>query len=193
MTSTKRTIPVKPAFLIVPGLRDFVPEHWQTFLAAQLPNAITMPPLDKDRMKCGAQVAALDAVITRIEGPVIVIAHSAGVMTTVQWAKRYNRAIHGALLATPPDFETPMPDGHSSMDVLEKNGWLPVPKATLPFRSIVAASRSDPLATFDRVADLASRWGSSLVDLGKVGHLNPASGYGPWPDAVDLVAELICS
>jgi predicted alpha/beta hydrolase family esterase len=70
---------------------------------------------------------------------------------------------------------------------------LPVPRARLPFRSIVAASRNDPLAVFDRVAELARDWGGELVDLGEVGHLNPASGYGEWPRADDFIAELSAS
>ena len=37
---------------------------------------------------------------------------------------------------------------------------------------------------------LARSWGSRLVDLGEVGHLNPASGYGEWPRAEALIAEL---
>ena len=29
-----------------------------------------------------------------------------------------------------------------------------------------------------------------VADLGKVGHLNPASGYGDWPQAQDFIARL---
>lgn len=65
-----------------------------------------------------------------------------------------------------------------------------MPRVPLPFPSIVAAGTDDPLADFDRVADLARAWGSRLVNLGQVGHLNPASGYGEWPRAEELVREL---
>jgi predicted alpha/beta hydrolase family esterase len=60
----------------------------------------------------------------------------------------------------------------------------------LPFRSIVAASRNDPLGSFERVSALARDWGSEVVDLGEVGHLNPQSGYRAWPRALDLIARL---
>jgi len=73
---------------------------------------------------------------------------------------------------------------------LRAGGWLPVPRDRLPFSTIVAASRNDPLGRFERVAELARDWGSKLVDLGNVGHLNPASGYGHWAQAEDLIAEL---
>ncbi len=41
-----------------------------------------------------------------------------------------------------------------------------------------------------RLRGLASAWGSRMHDLGAVGHLNPASGYGDWPGAVELIEQL---
>jgi predicted alpha/beta hydrolase family esterase len=38
---------------------------------------------------------------------------------------------------------------------------------------------------------LARAWGSRLVDVGAVGHLNPAAGYGEWPLAMQFIAELV--
>ena len=83
-----------------------------------------------------------------------------------------------------------MPSGYPSLDALRVSGWLPVPRTRLPFRSIVAASRNDPLAGYDRVVELAAGWGSELVDLGEVGHLNPASGYAEWPRADEFIDAL---
>ena len=184
------TLDTTPTILIVPGLRDHVAEHWQTLLEQKLPNAVSVPPLEHDKLSCAARVAALDEALAKIAGPVILVAHSAGVMITVHWAQRHKRPIQGALLATPADLERPLPDGYPAFDALAANGWLPSPRLPLPFPSIVGASRNDPLAQFDRVAQLAADWGSRLVDLGDVGHLNPAAGYGPWPQAETLIREL---
>ena len=125
-----------------------------------------------------------------MRGRLGVVAHSGGVVMLVHWAQRTRRAVKGALLATPPDFERSMPDGYPTIDALRAGGWLPVPRARLPFPSIVAASRDDPLGSFERVAQYASDWGSRFVDLGAVGHLNPASGYGEWPAADNHIAAL---
>ncbi|MFE7038822.1 RBBP9/YdeN family alpha/beta hydrolase [Streptomyces atratus] len=180
----------QPTVVIVPGLRDHVPDHWQTVLAATIADARTVPPLEKDRLSRDAQVAALEEALSDISGPVVLVAHSAGVMTTVHWAQRHRRPVKGALLAAPPDFDTPLPEGYPTLGALRENGWTPTPRTPLPFPSIVAASTNDPLAAADRVADLARAWGSRLVDLGPVGHLNPASGYGAWPRAEEFVREL---
>jgi predicted alpha/beta hydrolase family esterase len=181
---------VAPTIVIVPGLRDHVEEHWQTILAAQVAKSVTVPRMEVDKLNCGAWVALLDRTLQAIDGPVVLVAHSGGVMMTVHWAQQHHRPILGALLAAPPDFETPLPAGYPTMDTLRANGWLPTPRTPLPFSSIVAASTNDPLGRFERVAELAATWGSRLVDVGAVGHLNPAAGFGEWPRAHEFIREL---
>jgi predicted alpha/beta hydrolase family esterase len=179
-----------PTILLVPGLRDHVADHWQTLLQAELPKAACVAPLEHDKLSRAARVQALDDAIAAIDGPVLLVAHSAGVMITVHWAARHHRQVVGALLVTPADLENPMPAGYPQMPALQDAGWLPLPRQPLPFPSLVAASRNDPLAAYERVAGLAADWGGELVDLGEVGHLNPAAGYGPWPRAHELIAQL---
>lgn len=108
------------------------------------------------------------------------------------WARitRHAHAVCGALLATPPDFDSPMPAGYPTLEALRAGGWLPVPRERLPFRSLVAMSRNDPLGAYERVGELAGAWGSEMADLGNVGHLNPASGFGAWPRAEEFIREL---
>ncbi|HEX3639066.1 MAG TPA: alpha/beta hydrolase, partial [Paraburkholderia sp.] len=120
------TLNTAPTVLIVPGLRDHVAEHWQTLLQARLSKTASVPPLEHDKLSCAARVAALDQAIAKIDGPIVLVAHSAGVMITVHWAQRHNRPIQGALLATPADLEVPMPAGYPALDVLEEHGWLPL-------------------------------------------------------------------
>ena len=180
--------------LIVPGLRDAVDDHWQTLLQRDLRKAArpvaSVLPMGRENLSCSARVAEIERTAQSIEGPIVAVAHSGGCIMLAHWARRTKRAVRGALLATPPDFEKPMPEGYPTLDALREAGWLPVPRERLPFRSVVAASRNDPLARFSRVVGLASDWGSELVDLGFVGHLNPASGYGEWLQADDLIARL---
>jgi uncharacterized protein len=180
-----------PTILIVPGLRDHVPDHWQTILGQQLPEAVTVPRMEGEKLSCAAWVASLNRSLRAIAGPVVLVAHSAGVMMVVHWAQRHRHPIRGALLAAPPDFACPLPDGYPTLDVLRENGWLPTPRTRLPFPSIVAASTNDPLGRYERIATLAQAWGSRLVNVGAVGHLNPAAGYGEWPQARQFIGELV--
>jgi uncharacterized protein len=179
-----------PTVLVVPGLRDHVDAHWQTLLLAQRPAYRSVPPMGRTDLDCARRIDAIERAAQAINGPLVIVAHSGGCIMVAHWAKQTQRPVLGALLATPPDFESPMPEGYPTIEQLDCGGWLPVPRARLPFRSIVALSRNDPLGQPQRVAKLAADWGSEVADLGEVGHLNPASGYGAWPAALDFIARL---
>lgn len=176
--------------LFVPGLRDHVTDHWQSLLAAEIPGSVTVEPLAENRLSREARVNALDEALSRIDGDVVIAAHSAGALMVANWALAPTRRIRGALLATPADVENPLPPGYPAYDDLAANGWLPIPRELLPFRSIVAASRNDPLAQLEKVAGLARAWGAELHDIGDAGHLNPAAGYGRWDGALPLLERL---
>ncbi len=183
----------QPTILIVPGLRDHVPDHWQTLLQQEIPSAHAVPPMRENGLSCPARVAAIEAALARIDGPVILVAHSAGCLMTVHWAHAHRdtaRRVRGALLVTPPDMHQSWPDKYPSPATLAEHGWRPLPAGRLPFRSLVAASSNDPLASLGAVRAMADEWGSAFVELGEVGHMNPGSGYGPWPLAHKLIALL---
>lgn len=179
--------------ITVPGLRGPVPEHWQTLLAARLPNVRAVQPLGRDNPSLAHRVAGLREAVEAATGPVIIVAHSAGVIVTAHWAARFAGSrgpVRGAVLATPPDLAQELPAEYPSLAALAECGWLPIPRQALPFPSIVAASGNDPLGDPVRIRALAAAWGSRVHDLGEVGHLNPASGYGEWPQADLLIKEL---
>lgn len=182
--------------LIVPGLRDQVATHWQTLLEARLraqgQAVASVPPMGRADLDCATRVAAIEEAVQTITGPIVLVAHSGGCIMVAHWARQTDQAhrIHAACLATPPDFDQPMPEGYPTLQALQLGGWFPTPRGPLPFRSLVAASRNDPLGRYETVAELAQCWGSELMDLGEVGHLNPASGFGDWPLADSLIQQL---
>ena len=188
-----RSIMFVPTVVIVPGLRDYVPDHWQTLLESQLAKTravCSVPPLGRKDLSRARRVAEIQNVVDRLTGPITFVAHSGGVIALAHWANQYRSAgIAGALLAAPADLETPLPEGYPAIEDLRSNGWLPIPRIKLGFPSLVAASTNDPLASFERVEQLARDWDSELISLGAVGHLNPGSGFGRWPLAASLIAQ----
>ena len=176
--------------LIIPGLRDHVAEHWQTLLEARLEKVRSVPPLQTEKLSCTKRVEAIQNELDKIDGPVILVAHSAGVLMAIHWAAQHQHNIQGALLVTPPDLNQSWPDNYPSSDALHQEGWSPLPMQELPFRTIVVASTNDYLATLEAVTEMAELLGAELLNLGEVGHLNPAAGYGPWPKAEQLILQL---
>jgi predicted alpha/beta hydrolase family esterase len=183
--------------LIVPGLRDHAPGHWQTMLEARLlaqgRKVRSVPAMGRADLDCAARLHAIERAAQEIAGPLLLVAHSGGCIMVAHWAQRTMRRVAGALLAAPPDFDSPMPEGYPTLAQLADAGWLPVPRRRLPFPSLVATSSDDPLGALERVRELAAAWGSREVHLGAVGHLNPASGFGDWPQADELLRELAAS
>ena len=198
----------------VPGLRGHVEDHWQTRFAAENPDVVPVPPLGHDNPSLRERVAALQETIETLRDRVILVAHSAGVLTTVHWASRSRNLpgnspfadsqmgvlpgkfrdlgnVVGALLVTPPVLANELPHGYPSLETLWDNGWLPIPREPLPFPSIVAASTNDALGSEPEVRALAGAWGSRYREIGAVGHLNPASGFGPWPEAQALIQQVM--
>jgi uncharacterized protein len=177
--------------VLVPGLRGHVEDHWQTRLAATLPDARTVRPLGRNEPSLTARVSLLDQIVEDVDGPVVIVAHSAGVLVTVHWAAAYGgTSVVGALLATPPALAAELPPEYPPVGRLRDNGWLPIPRRPLPFPSILATSTDDALGNPVRLRAMANAWGSREHSLGAVGHLNPASGFGSWPEATSLIEQL---
>lgn len=178
--------------VVVAGLRGDVEDHWQSHLARTLPGAVVVDSFGRDQSDLDGRVADLEDAVAGLTEPGTIVAHSAGVLVTVHWAARTTRTamIRGAVLATPPDLGRPLPSAYPTPMELAQAGWLPVPAEPLPFPTVVGTSADDDLGDPARVRALARTWGSAVEDLGPVGHLNPASGFGPWPGALDLLATL---
>ncbi len=81
----------------------------------------------------------------------------------MHWAAKYSSPwIEGALLVAPADAEL-----SKRLNFVE--GFVPIPFAPLPFKSIVVASTNDIYATIKRSQFFADAWGSEFINLGKKG------------------------
>jgi len=179
--------------ILVPGLRGPSPEHWQEHLARR-PGAVHLRT-DRDPLDLDTRCRDLEESVAAASGPVILVAHSAGVLTLVHWAQRFGPRttdrVTEALLVTPPTLRSELPAVYPRLAQLEAAGWLPIPKRPLPFAATVCLSDDDPLGPPEQVRDLAAAWGAVVLGLGRVGHANPASGLGPWPLMDSLVTATL--
>lgn len=175
------------ATLILPGLSNSGPEHWQSFWEQADAACQRVEQKDWESPDCADWVATLDDAVDRLDMSAVLVAHSTACALVAHWARSAPREhllkIVGALLVAPSD-----PDGlHYPAG---PTGFSPMPLATLPFPSIVVASETDEYVTMAQANVYAKAWGSELVSAGKAGHINSASGLSAWPQGYALLQRL---
>lgn len=178
----------EPLILIIPGLNDSGPEHWQSRWERERPNAARVDLGMWDNPHRNTWVNKLNLAIYRADRPVVLVAHSLGCLTVAWWAHYEQPSpdgpVIGALLVAPPDVDRPGLDPRLA-------GFGACPRAPLPFASTLVASRNDPYCTQRSAISLARDWGSRFADVGDSGHINVESGHGHWPEGERLLDQLI--
>ena len=165
--------------LIVPGLHDSGEAHWQTELQRHHRHARRVQQHDWSVPSLEAWAdRVLDTLAAEPLGPWVAVAHSFGCLALVRALLRGAPNIEATVLVAPAD---PLKFGVAE--------WLPC--QPLPVPTTLVASRTDPWMPFGSAVNWSRVWGSQLVDLGDAGHINVASGHGPWPLGRQIVERQI--
>ncbi|MDJ1158424.1 alpha/beta hydrolase [Chelatococcus sp. SYSU_G07232] len=165
--------------LIVPGWSGSGPDHWQTRWEDKLSTARRVEQEDWYKIHRDGWAARVAAAVEAATRPVVLVAHSCGVPAVAHAAPLLPAGtVRGAFLVAPP--------GERAIRAIPgaDPAFTPYPRDPLPFPSLLVASRTDDYCTYDEASDFALAWGSALVDAGDAGHLNTASGHGPWPEGL---------
>lgn len=175
--------------LIVPGWSSSGEDHWQTRWQRSLKTARRVEQADWYNPDEASWTAAIRAEVARSTRPVVLVGHSLGVIATVHALSSGDLQpgrVAGAFLVAPADVERagnwPVTQGQT-FDTAT-SGFAPIPMGRLGCPSAVVASASDPYCSAERAKAFATAWGSSLFEAGDVGHINTASGHGPWPEGL---------
>lgn len=167
--------------LIVPGLDGSPAPHWQDWWARTDSDALMVTLPDPSRPVREVWEAALATQIMALPG-VILVGHSLGAVAIAQLLARWpGLPVRAALLVAPCDPST------SS----RTRRFGPLPRTRFDQPATVVASRNDPWMSFEQSSGLAQAWGATLHDIGHAGHINAASGFGPWPQGKSLRDALI--
>lgn len=178
----------QPLVLIVPGLNNSGPDHWQSRWERQRGDCQRVDLGMWERPHRNTWVNKLNLAIRAADRPVILVAHSLGCLAVAWWAQleqpQPGGPVIGALLVAPPDV-----DFFPLDERLET--FSPTPSQPLPFPSILAASHDDPYMGIRAARRLARVWGSGFADAGKIGHINAQSDIGDWAFGQFLLGQLI--
>lgn len=174
------------AIVIIPGLGGSDPGHWQSRWEAKLPTARRVQQASWSHPVKRSWCAAIREALAAATQPAVVVAHSLGVIAFVEvMAMPAPPAVAGAFLVAPPSEKTLLDLGEVDP------AFTPFPTAPLPCPSVLVGSRDDPYARMPEVEGLALDWGSRFIDAGEAGHLNTASGHGPWPEGLMAFAGFL--
>ncbi len=163
--------------LIVPGLNDSGPGHWQTWFEENLPGTRrvvqrdwVVPWLPEWAARVGDSLAAAPESVW-------IVAHSFGCLAAVAAGLDRPAGVRGALLVAPADPDRLLQPSHLLV-------------GRLAFPSLVVASSNDPWVKPAVAERWAGMWGSAYLNVGAAGHINVASGHGPWPEGLALFEGL---
>ncbi|MDT8856491.1 alpha/beta hydrolase [Paracoccaceae bacterium Fryx2] len=167
--------------LIVPGLDGAEAPHWQQWWAATDRNAVMVELSEPWRPTPAVwEIELATAILANPD--CILVGHALGAVLIAQLMATWPHLnVRAALLVAPVETQGDDRIGHF--------GALPEARLTIP--TTVVASRNDPWMSFSRARHLSHVWGSELVDLGLAGHVDAASGFGPWARGKALRDDLV--
>lgn len=178
-TATRVTVAVVTArsYLILHGLGGSGPGHWQTWLAARLRadgERVAYPDLpDPDLPMPAAWRATLDGELAALPaGETILVCHSLACLLYLHHVAEGGRQADRVLLVAPPS---------DSTGLEEVAGFFPVPLPALAAGARLVCADDDPYCPEGADVLYGEALGVPVDVVPGGGHLNPESGYGPWP------------
>ena len=171
--------------LIIPGYTNSGPDHWQSRWEAKLSSARRVEQAEWSKPVREDWVQRVVEEVNASTRPVVLVAHSLGIPSAVHAVPQFRNKVAGAFFVAPPEVDNPAIRPRHLMS------FGPYPRDPLPFPTLTVASRNDPFGSYEHAYDIASAWGSLLIDAGEAGHINAESGFGPWPEGTMVFAQFL--
>jgi hypothetical protein len=159
--------------LVVPGIGNSGPAHWQSRWEALHPD-VRIAQRDWDQPVANEWVAAIEVAVAVQPEPPVLVAHSLGCLAVALWAARSGTPVHALLLVALPN-----PSGPAFP--AQAQGFGVVPPTLRGRRALVVSSSDDPYGSAGFADYWAQHWGAEHLRRGAEGHLNADSGLGDWP------------
>ena len=162
--------------LLIPGLDGSAAPHWQHWWAATDPTAKIVEQHSWSEPTPEAWLTEI-AAATMIHPGSVLVGHSLGAIAIAKLLSSWPQIdVAGALMVAPAE---PSKSSRTA-------SFGSIPERPLHRTAIVAASRNDPWMEQKQARSLAESWGADFIDMGEAGHINVASGYGPWAEGKAL-------
>lgn len=153
--------------MIVPGMNNSGPDHWQTRWQQRYPWFERVEQRQWDKPELTSWSERLHQALRDSSRPTLIVAHSFGCLITIHCANIDAPNLFGTLLVAPAD-----PDKFGIEE--------PLQKAKLPCPSLVVGSSNDPWMTSERARYWTQLWHCQFVNAGALGHINADSKLEDW-------------
>jgi predicted alpha/beta hydrolase family esterase len=172
--------------LLIPGLHDSGPAHWQSWLQRQYRGAARVRQRHWHTPDLAAWSEQIERTVNQAPAGTrwVAVAHSFGSLALVDHLAQRStsspntthsatqratqNAIHSALIVAPAN------PAKFGLDTRLHTGGLGIP-------ALVMGSENDPWMPLEVGRQWAEGWGAHFLNLGPAGHVNVESGHGAWP------------
>jgi uncharacterized protein len=166
--------------VILPGIGGSGELHWQTQWEKSNPQCRRFQPADWNQPELEDWISALDRAVGAAPKPPLLIAHSLACLLVAHWQQISTVPVAGAFLVA-------VPNPQSEAFPTEAASFADPPQSKFRFPSLIIASANGPYGTIEHARGKANQWGSGIVEVGELGHINEASGLGDWPQGKGLL------
>ena len=174
--------------VIVPGVGGSEAQHWQSWLQQQLVSSSRVQQKHWDRPVLNEWVAQFVKTVAAVKAPVQIIAHSFGCLTAVAALAEHpelNAKVKNLLLVAPANPARFGESGFARHSVGNYQQYFHQLKLAVPTTLLV--SENDPWLSYVDALQLAQAWQLTPINLGQVGHVNVAAGFGPFPEILNYL------
>ncbi|MEG0486981.1 MAG: alpha/beta hydrolase [Acinetobacter sp.] len=174
--------------VIVPGVGGSNQNHWQSWLENQLAHSTRVQQKNWDKPILKQWVKELIKVLEATDDQIQIVAHSFGCLTSLAAlndAPELAQKVKRLILVAPANPKRFGANGFATDSIGDYQRYFYGLKTSVPTTMLI--SEDDPWFAFDEVNALASAWNIKPINLGKVGHINVASGFGPFPEIFNYI------
>lgn len=169
--------------VIVPGVGGSEYAHWQSWLQRQLMSCSRVQQQDWNTPILQTWIDTFVNTVGSIQDDIQIVAHSFGCLTTVAALSQHpelNQKIKNLILVAPANPARFGEAGFARQSHQDYQHYFHQLKITVPTTLLI--SENDPWLSFEDANFLAQAWKLNPINLGQVGHINVASGFGPFPE-----------
>lgn len=174
--------------VIVPGVGGSEAQHWQSWLQQQLVSSSRVEQKHWDRPVLSEWIAQFVKTVAAAPAPVQIVAHSFGCLTSVAALAEHpelRTKVKNLLLVAPANPARFGEAGFARHSLTDYQQYFQQLNIEVPTTLLI--SENDPWLGYVDALQLAQAWKLTPINLGAVGHVNVASGFGPFPEILNYM------